>query len=256
MSWLRLSLLSSSLPLLCIVSAHVKPTFDSSSKLDGFSSLSNVDGNTSAPRNNVIPPAAYKAIVDQDSKTSFVKPTRTFLSKIITIGDLALKYNSASQYLLGDKTLAPGLPAITISGTPISLGPYPASQIIIGSSTIPVWISPTPPHPYTTPWLNSVVKGHPSPDMPAASATLEHLPHLSRPAFSTNPAGYTRINRSSTETSGYLPGVAILPTGQARPSSKGSTPIPLPPNAAVRMKSGAWELLVSAFGLGTCLWWM
>lgn len=219
----------------------------------------NVDWSTSAAGNILICPSpSPPAIIGQDSKTPFVNPMHV-LPQIITIVDLThtIKYISPSHYLFDDKTLARSLPAIKISGTPISLGPYPASQIIIGSTTITISIPRTPLHSYlTTSLVNSATKTSPFSDVPAAFATRVHLPKLSRPAFTTNPAGYTEVNRSNTETGGSVPGVAVLPTGQVLPSSKESTPIPLTANAAVRMESGAWGLFVPGFGLGICLWWM
>lgn len=220
----------------------------------------NFDGDTNAAGDGLIPPSppplASTAIIDQDSETSIVNPARTFLPQIITIGDLphTVEVNSESQYFVDDKTLAPSLPAITISSTPISLCPYPTSQTIIGSTNIPRWMPPL--HYYLTPSADSVTNAYPLPDVPAASAMLGHLPNLSSSTFTSNPAGYTRTNRSSTGTGGYVPGVAVLPTGRAPPSSKESTPLPLLANAAARMESGARGLFAAAFGLRICLWWV
>lgn len=141
-----------------------------------------------------------------------------------------------------------------ISATPIGLFPYPASQIIIGSTTISRWMHLTPLHSYLTHLANAVANGYPLPDVPAASATLGHLPNLSRPAFTPNPAGYTETRRSNTETD--VPGVAGLPTRHALPSSKGSTPLPLLADATARMESGARGPLAAAFGLGVSLGWV
>ncbi|MCJ1341950.1 hypothetical protein MMC31_000128 [Peltigera leucophlebia] len=238
--------------------AFPAPTLRNQITVDG-----NVSGDTSPAGEISIPPSpspappAYKTVIDQDSKTSFVNPTRTFPPQTITTGDLphAAKPNSAPQYLAGDKTLGPSLPPITISGTPISLGLYPASQLIIGSTTIPLRIPLTPLHSNITPLANPAANGYPLPDdVPAASVTLGHLPSLSRPAFTTNPAGYNGTNRSSTKPGSHVPGVAVMPTVQALPSSKESTPIPLQANAAARMESGAQGIFITAFGLGVCLW--
>jgi uncharacterized protein YodC (DUF2158 family) len=48
---------------------------------------------------------------------------------------------SASRYVVGDQTLKPGRPAITISGTPVSLDPQ-ATALLVGSSTMPIAIVP------------------------------------------------------------------------------------------------------------------
>lgn len=217
----------------------------------------NFDGDTSAAGDGLI--LASTAIIDQDSETSIVNPTRTFLPQITTIGDLphTVEVNSESQYFVDDQTFAPSLPAITISSTPISLCPYPTSQTIIGSTNVPRWMPLTPPRYYLTSSPDSVTDGYPLlPDVPAASATLGHLPNLSSPTFTSNPGDYTGTNRSSTGTGRYVPGVAVLPTGRAPPSSKQSTPLPLPANAAARMESGARGLFAAAFGLRVCLWWV
>ena len=64
-----------------------------------------------------------------------------------TVGAEIVSANSASQYVAGGQTLTPGGPAVTISGTRISLAPS-ATQVVVGSSTIglaPTFIAPLPP---------------------------------------------------------------------------------------------------------------
>ena len=51
------------------------------------------------------------------------------------LGNEVITANSASQYVVHGLTLLPGASAITIDGTPISLGPH-ATQVMVGSSTI------------------------------------------------------------------------------------------------------------------------
>ena len=53
----------------------------------------------------------------------------------LTIDNSIYTANSASDYAVAGQTLSPGGPAITISGTPISLAPA-ASDIVVGTSTI------------------------------------------------------------------------------------------------------------------------
>lgn len=246
----------------------------------------NFDGDTSATGDGLIPPSpsslAFTAIVDQDSETSIVNPTSAFLPQIITIGDLphavefssksqyfvgditltpslphTVEFNSESQYLVGDITLAPSLLAITISSSPISLGPYQTSQIIIGSTTVPRRMPLTSLRYYQlTSLVDSVTSGYPLPGVPAASAILGHLPNRSSPNFTSNPAGYTGTNRSSTGIGTYVRGVAVLPTGRAPISSTEPTPHPSLANAAARMEFGARGLFAAAFGLRVCLWWV
>ena len=54
-----------------------------------------------------------------------------------TVGDEVITADSASQYVVDGQTLAPGAPAITVSGTPISLAASSA-YVAVGSSTIPL----------------------------------------------------------------------------------------------------------------------
>ena len=52
----------------------------------------------------------------------------------ITIGTQTLTPNSASEYLIASQTLVPGGPAITVSGTPVSLAPG-ATAVVVGTRT-------------------------------------------------------------------------------------------------------------------------
>ena len=54
-----------------------------------------------------------------------------------TIGNKVITADSASQYVVDGQALAPGAPAITVSGTPISLAPSEA-YVAVGSTTIPL----------------------------------------------------------------------------------------------------------------------
>ncbi|MCJ1224451.1 hypothetical protein MMC12_001096 [Toensbergia leucococca] len=53
---------------------------------------------------------------------------------VITIGGQLVTANSASNYVIGSQTLVPGAPAITLSGTLVSLAPS-GSDVVIGGST-------------------------------------------------------------------------------------------------------------------------
>jgi hypothetical protein len=56
------------------------------------------------------------------------------VQSLLTFPGATATLNSASEYIIADQTLEPGGPAITVSGTPISLAPQ-ATAVIIGSST-------------------------------------------------------------------------------------------------------------------------
>jgi len=52
----------------------------------------------------------------------------------ITIGTQTITPDSVSRYLVASQTLVPGGPAITVSGTPVSLAPS-ATAVVVGTST-------------------------------------------------------------------------------------------------------------------------
>ena len=54
-----------------------------------------------------------------------------------TVGNQVITGNSASRYLVDGQTLVPGAPAITVSGTPISLAPS-AAYVAVGGNLIPL----------------------------------------------------------------------------------------------------------------------
>ncbi|KAL8946937.1 MAG: hypothetical protein Q9222_006730, partial [Ikaeria aurantiellina] len=96
--------------------------------------------------------------------------TRSLMSDAFTLGGLSFSRGPGSALIIGTKTLTPGAPAITISGTPISL-PASGYSIIIGGSTIPIPTSPVPP----------LTTNPPSPDLnlftTAAGLTLSYGPN-------------------------------------------------------------------------------
>jgi hypothetical protein len=64
------------------------------------------------------------------------KPIRTTdaMEPFLTLGDATATSTSGSLYVIGTKTLMPGGPAVTLSGTPISLA-LGATVVVVGSST-------------------------------------------------------------------------------------------------------------------------
>ena len=85
-------------------------------------------------------PSATQVIVG--SSTIGLGPT--FTPPPLTVGSQTFTANSASDYIIDGQTLVPGAPAITISGTPISLAPA-ATQAVIGHSTIALTPATTSP---------------------------------------------------------------------------------------------------------------
>ncbi|MCJ1475657.1 hypothetical protein MMC13_004320 [Lambiella insularis] len=66
------------------------------------------------------------------TKTIPLTPSAATLP-LLTIASSTLTANSASDFVYGTQTLAPGGPAITVAGTPLSLAPA-ATQVVLGSS--------------------------------------------------------------------------------------------------------------------------
>ena len=58
-------------------------------------------------------------------------------SPIFTVGSQSVTFNSASQLVVAGQTLIPGAPAITIQGTPVSLGPS-GNAIVVAGDTLPL----------------------------------------------------------------------------------------------------------------------
>lgn len=85
-------------------------------------------------------PSATQVVVG--SSTIGLGPV--FTPPPITFGSQTFTANSASDYIIDRQTLIPGAPAITVSGTPISLAPD-ATQEVIGSSTIELAPATMPP---------------------------------------------------------------------------------------------------------------
>ncbi|KAG6999235.1 hypothetical protein G7Y79_00036g071910 [Physcia stellaris] len=73
------------------------------------------------------------AVVIGDSTEILSSPSVT-AAPVLTINNQPVTANSASEYIIQGQTLIPGGPAITVSGTPISLAPS-ASDVVVGSST-------------------------------------------------------------------------------------------------------------------------
>ncbi|CAD6594441.1 MAG: hypothetical protein ASARMPRED_009442 [Alectoria sarmentosa] len=85
-------------------------------------------------------PSATQVVVG--SSTIRFRPT--FTPPPLKLGSQTFTANSASDYIIDGQTLVPGSPAITVSGTPISLAPD-ATQVVIGSRTIDLVSAAIPP---------------------------------------------------------------------------------------------------------------
>lgn len=84
------------------------------------------------------------ALVVGDSTTGIPIHGQTSTPVIREINGMTFTQTSGSAFAIGSQTLVPGAPAITISGTPVSL-PADGTAIVIGSSTMPPLGSTTIP---------------------------------------------------------------------------------------------------------------
>jgi hypothetical protein len=84
-------------------------------------------------------------IQDVGQHRSSIKPTAAAGKDVplITFNGITATPDSSSEYVIGEQTLKPGGPAITISGTQVSLAPG-VSAIVIGSSTSILLYSDSP----------------------------------------------------------------------------------------------------------------
>ena len=118
--------------------------------------FSTLDGHGLAPDGStlVIPEAPISLVggavsfqVGASSLPNFPPPAFTFAdsmyTEILNVG-----------FIIGTQILVPGGPAITISGTPISLNPQ-ATALVIGSSTLPI-----DPVPFITPISSAPLDSH------------------------------------------------------------------------------------------------
>ncbi|MCJ1300310.1 hypothetical protein MMC08_003106 [Hypocenomyce scalaris] len=73
-------------------------------------------------------------------------PTQTVVLPVLTLAGSTVTANAQSNYVVAGQTLSAGAPAITVSGTPISLAPS-ESLLAIGTSTEIVTVTNTLPKP-------------------------------------------------------------------------------------------------------------
>lgn len=133
------------------------PSFTFEKKVITADSASNyvVDGQTITPGAPAITISGTPISLDPSTKNVVIGTNTIPLEQppplplpSFTIGNQLLTADSASHYIINSQTLTPGAPAITISGTPISLAPS-SSYIAIGSTTIPLLDATTTPSPPT-----------------------------------------------------------------------------------------------------------
>ena len=73
-------------------------------------------------------------VVIGDPQSIAYGPSATAGPQVLTLGGSTYTMDASSFFVIGTQTLTPGAPAITISGTPVSLAATP-TDIVIGTST-------------------------------------------------------------------------------------------------------------------------
>ena len=92
---------------------------------------------------------------------------------VLTLGGSTITANSNSQFIIDGQTLTPG-GAITVSGTPISLG-SDASKAVIGTTTESLDVLPPSAGPVFTPGQPTPTSG--GPDIPGSKPTITSKPN-------------------------------------------------------------------------------
>lgn len=136
---------------------------------------------------------------------------------------LTANSNSASEYVIEDQTIKPGGPAITISGTPISLDTQ-ATALVVGSSTMPVAIVP----------------------YGGDQAQQESAQLAAKPPARLTLAGTTAILNSASEY--VIADQTLKPGGPAITVS--GTPISLAPQATALVVGSSTSILATALHAG------
>ncbi|KAI4193920.1 MAG: hypothetical protein LQ350_008067 [Teloschistes chrysophthalmus] len=110
-------------------------------------------------------PAAGNAVVVGGSTVSIYSPgiTAPPTAGLLTLDGLTFSRGDGSDIILGSQTLRPGVPALTITGTPISLLPS-GTAVDVGGSTIPI------------PTLRDAAASSPSDTLTIAGFTLTRGP--------------------------------------------------------------------------------
>lgn len=130
------------------------------------------------------------------------------LAPALTIGTHTITANAQTQYIIGDQTLAPGGPALTVSGTTLSLAPSATALVINGEISS---INPPLGVIYTT-------------EVPAALTFNNHI-------YTTNRAGYIVMG----------PGTTLIPGGS--PITVSGTTLSLEHSGTVVVVQGTTSML-------------
>ncbi|MCJ1267018.1 hypothetical protein MMC22_006903 [Lobaria immixta] len=173
-------------------------------------------------------PSASKGIVS--SSTLQLSAPSPLSLPILTVGDKTIAANSASQYIINSQTLVAGSPAITVSGTPISLASS-GSNVVIGGSTIPFVATPSIPHPLTI--GAKVIFPNSASEYPIGSQTLV--------------AGSPAITVSGTPISLASSGSNVVIGGSTIPlATTPSTPYPLTIGGTLVFPNSASEYVIGS----------
>lgn len=163
-----------------------------------------------APPNSELKPSSSVQISASGSAVELNQPldsTPSPIAPVVTIGEQAYSANSASQYLIGTKTLIPAGPAITINSIPYSLAPE-ATALVSAGSTLPIY--------------------QPKDDLPAAEPPIITIGNQK---ISANPASEYVIGTQTLSPGGptiLVNGVSYSLAPSATALVSGSKTVPLP----------------------------
>ena len=124
-------------PVISYAGTVVKPDESTQYNLPGVGTI--IPGGPPVTTDNVVyslAPSAADIVSDFATMLLAVgkNPQTTPVPKLLTVGGSVYTADSSPRYIVGGWTVTPGAPAITVSGTPISLAPS-ASLAVVGTST-------------------------------------------------------------------------------------------------------------------------
>lgn len=155
----------------------------------------------------------------------------------LTIGDITITPNPASQYNINGQTLFPGGPAITVSSTSISLA-QDASALYVGTN--PIFLATPPPIPPPTPTIGdlaitpnaksqyiidsqTLIPGGPA--ITLSSTRLSLAPDASALIIGTNTISFIPYSHKSLPTL-TIGDLTIIPNAASQYNVNGQTLIP------------------------------
>ena len=122
------------------------PNVDTSS-LGGMAMTTNIIFNTLPPSAAALITNGVKSPITSITNNSPEEPPQP---GILSFGSTSYTADASSHFIIAGHTLSPGAPAVTVSGTTISLA-ADATAAVIGASTVPILYHPATSTPTATP---------------------------------------------------------------------------------------------------------